>query len=361
MVKNLISNHTNHFKKNINIKSVLVNKNFLNESNPIISIVIPTYNRTELIESINSAINQLNHTMNYEILVIDNNHSFSVIDSIKNNYPNKNIYFYKNSSNLGMVGNWNRAVELSKGKWISFLHDDDLLDSYYLSNIQKMLDKYKNIDIILSNSITFVDSKKIINNPNKNKIKKFLIKNQIMKSILPLDTYITNMNPYGVPSCGLLINRKVIIQEGGFDENLFPYHDWHFLLKLNLKYSVFRPFFITGFYRWAINESLNPRTLIKFVNDAEKFRLISKKSFIGKIVYYLFREEQNYIHIKNILKIDKNFLILNKNEINMIPIKRPFRLRFYLMFKLFYSLIRNISIFIHFPFTKWTKYASNKN
>lgn len=310
---------------------------------PIISIVIPTFNRPELEFSLKSALDQQKHSLEYEIIVVDNNPFFSITDQIINKNKDGRIKYFKNSSNLGMEGNWNRCIELANGKWISFLHDDDLLANDYLFNLQVLLEKNISFDILCSNAIIFTEN---IDFKNSNIIKKIMSKwlvsnNKLMvKNVI--DTYITNTNPYGVPSCGLLIKKEVLEKKGGFNSDFFPYSDWIFLLSANNNYIVKKPFFITGYYRWSVNESQKIGTLIKFLNESEKIRQFSRRNFWGRFMYYFFRHEQHISKLVEIIKINPNFLEFYTTHQTYKFRGKNFKYYVYLFMKKIYRIIKII-------------------
>ena len=93
---------------------------------PLVSIAIPTYKRLHLLKkAIESALSQ-RECSSYEVIVLDNDQFPNILDIVSSFDPSK-IAVYQNSTNLGMWGNMNRALDLAKGEWILLLHDDDLL------------------------------------------------------------------------------------------------------------------------------------------------------------------------------------------------------------------------------------------
>ena len=98
------------------------------------TIAIPTYKRGELLkEAVDSALAQVD-CPNYNIIVVDNNAERNdVTEQIMQQYKGSIVSYYKHPVNLGMGGNWNRAVELTPGKWMVLLHDDDRLMSNFLA------------------------------------------------------------------------------------------------------------------------------------------------------------------------------------------------------------------------------------
>ena len=111
----------NNFGKYKNVKSRLI----IGERqriDPEFSILIPTYNRLELLEeAIDSAINQSISNSKFEIIIVDNNPEPNIeIENMIRAKKCKNLSYFKNETNIGMVGNWNRCIELASGKWITF-------------------------------------------------------------------------------------------------------------------------------------------------------------------------------------------------------------------------------------------------
>ena len=121
------------------MKSRLIKASLL--YNPVLSIIIPTYKRSKyVVDAINSAINQYNKSrVSYEILVINNDPNADMSLLINQfDYCDK-ISFYLNEENYGQVGNINQGIILAKGKFVSILHDDDILLPEYLDAISEYL------------------------------------------------------------------------------------------------------------------------------------------------------------------------------------------------------------------------------
>ena len=92
---------------------------------PLISVIIPTFNRKLMLkESIDSVLMQT--YTNYEIIIIDDNSSDGTEQMIQNEYGKyKNVIYQKvlNSKDAGY--NRNVGYNLSKGDYIVYLDDDD--------------------------------------------------------------------------------------------------------------------------------------------------------------------------------------------------------------------------------------------
>jgi glycosyltransferase involved in cell wall biosynthesis len=95
----------------------------MSTTNPIVSVIIPTYNRSaDLKRALLSVLNQ--SLGNFEILVIDN-HSQDDTDEMINLLGDSRIQLFK-IHNEGIIGiSRNKGVEHAKGKYIAFLDSDD--------------------------------------------------------------------------------------------------------------------------------------------------------------------------------------------------------------------------------------------
>lgn len=92
---------------------------------PLVSIIIPCYNYGHFIgETLNSLLKQ--EYTNWEAVVIDDgsvDNTFEVVNSFINQ-DNRVTYYYQ--SNTGLSAARNKGIEISKGKYITFLDADDL-------------------------------------------------------------------------------------------------------------------------------------------------------------------------------------------------------------------------------------------
>jgi glycosyltransferase involved in cell wall biosynthesis len=91
--------------------------------NPIVSVIIPTYNRGS---SIGAAIQSvLSQTFSsFEILVIDDG-STDNTPSIVASFADPRIIYEKHPNSGGPARPRNRGVQISQAKWIAFLDSDD--------------------------------------------------------------------------------------------------------------------------------------------------------------------------------------------------------------------------------------------
>ncbi len=95
--------------------------------NPIISIVICTYNRADILKDcLDASINQSENKDKFEIVVIDNNssdHTALVVKEFSN--INNNIHYFKETQQ-GLSHARNRGAKEANTEWLLFLDDDGL-------------------------------------------------------------------------------------------------------------------------------------------------------------------------------------------------------------------------------------------
>lgn len=96
---------------------------------PLVSICIPAYNRADMIgKAIESALAQT--FTGIEVLVVDNA-STDATGEVVARYHDPRLRYVRNPANLGLFGNFNRCIELARGKYIHILHSDDYIDSRF--------------------------------------------------------------------------------------------------------------------------------------------------------------------------------------------------------------------------------------
>lgn len=242
----------NNFESYSNSNSILLSKNII-AIKPIVSIVIPTFKRDVniLSDAVNSVLNQVDF-YNFELIILDNNPNlFCPIHNFVLNISDNRIFYYKNSKNLGMYGNWNRGFELSSTDWVVFLHDDDVMSPYFLSSCLPFF-KDLSIGILKPLNYNFYCLKDL--NFSKPKF--------ICLEKLHLIDFFWGC-AVGAPT-NVVYNKKEIIKIGGFNNDFFPSADYVLSINMVLKSNVYRiPYFLGG-YRINQNESLNSDTMNKF-------------------------------------------------------------------------------------------------
>lgn len=117
---------------------------------PLFSIIIPTYNRANMITSaIESVLAQ--DFDDFEIVVSDDCSKDNTEELVKS-YINRDtrVKYFKNNQNYGQIKNMRNAVDnYAKGKWVLFLNDDDYYEKKEsLSLAATMIAKNPDLNLI---------------------------------------------------------------------------------------------------------------------------------------------------------------------------------------------------------------------
>ena len=118
--------------------------------NPIVSIIIPVYNKFRFTNKCIKSILKENEEIPYEIIIADDM-STDLTKYIKYFFVNINIK--KNEKEHGFVMNCNMAANFAKGKYIVFLNNDVQVKKGWLSNLVKLIESNENIGMVGSKLI----------------------------------------------------------------------------------------------------------------------------------------------------------------------------------------------------------------
>ena len=205
---------------------------------PLVSICVPTYNGDKyLLECLESCVNQ--SFKDYEIIICDDASSDNTI-SIIESYAVKNsfIKFTKNEKKLGLVGNWNKCLELSSGDWIKFVFQDDVITFNCLEKFQNSIED--GIELIVCKRNFKLD--KIATDDEKDyylrRVKtlentgSFVSNLFTPKVISKIAANNIGLNFIAEPSL-TFFNKNVLTKIGMFDSDLKQICDLEFLLRLS--------------------------------------------------------------------------------------------------------------------------------
>jgi len=102
----------------------------------MISCCIPTYNgETYLAESVASVLDQDSDDL--ELIIVDDastDGTYRLAQQLA--AQDSRIRLFANPRNLGLVANWNRCLDHSRGEWIKFIFQDDRLESNCLTALR---------------------------------------------------------------------------------------------------------------------------------------------------------------------------------------------------------------------------------
>lgn len=93
---------------------------------PQVSVCVPTYNRAAILgEAVASVLAQT--FADFELIIFDNA-SEDDTEAVVRSFDDERVFYARNPRNVGPLENMNRCLLRSRGKFIAFLPDDDMME-----------------------------------------------------------------------------------------------------------------------------------------------------------------------------------------------------------------------------------------
>jgi glycosyltransferase involved in cell wall biosynthesis len=245
------------------------------ETKQKISICIPTFNRSDLLKK--TLLSAANQTVKpWEVIVVDN---YSSDDTQKVVSEFKEIKYFRNKVNLGMIDNWNRCIELSSGDFLTLLHSDDLISPQWYEYWQEAIGNNNKEGVGAYFSAVFtIDSKENA---------------KIVYRVFSRETLLSPAEPFkkmwprhmcSLPASAAIIYRKSIFEKlGRFNPAYSTESDIAFPLKmLNKFYIYYTPKLI---FAYRIHPFQSFDTAKKEKDYEKKYSTLSRHLSIFKEFY----------------------------------------------------------------------------
>ena len=127
--------------------------------NPMIDIVISTYNRANYLGlAITSVLGQNN--VNYNLYILDNCSTDNTKEVVES-FVGQKLTYIKNDRNLGMVGNWNKALLTGNSEYVHIFHDDDLLEPDFIDNVYAVITDNSDC-VFIHSAVNIIDEQGVI-------------------------------------------------------------------------------------------------------------------------------------------------------------------------------------------------------
>lgn len=207
---------------------------------PLVSIIIPSYNRVFLItETLNSILAQTYE--HFECIIVDDGSSDGTIESVKifTERDNRFLCSQRVREPKGASVCRNIGAEMAKGEYLIFLDSDDLLDSGCLEKRIEFIAQYPKRDFWVFRTKLFYnvcgDSSLFFNSS---------------KNVESLERFLNLDIPWQTSS--VLWRKSTFISLNGFDENALSWQDWDLhvrALATELSFKIFSSTDHDNFYR----------------------------------------------------------------------------------------------------------------
>jgi glycosyltransferase involved in cell wall biosynthesis len=220
---------------------------------PLVSVIIPTYNRVELLrETLQSVLSQT--FQDYEIIVIDDGSTDNTQTMVKN--LNSDIrYFFQ--ENQGTAPARNTGIGYASGEWLAFLDSDDLWKPQKLARQMVELKRSQNQWIYCDVDLFDQKTRTVQGTYHQRILKPH--HGWVAKKLLLGDF---------IPALTTLINRDVFKEVGLFNTSEWFHEDWEMWLKIASKFPISYVPESLGVYRQHQNKSQS-QPLFQLISDHE--------------------------------------------------------------------------------------------
>lgn len=292
-------------------------------NNPLVSIIIPTYNRAHLIgETLDSVLAQT--YPHWECIVVDDG-STDNTEAIVNEYIKKDSRFqYHKRPNYkpkGANACRNYGFEISNGEFVNWVDSDDVFKNIHLEEHLKNFQTNLSIEVSISLANTFINNTSNIVG--------------LWSNILPKKDIIYEMiTDHVLWAIGAVVWQRDCVNENPFNENLASSQEWVFHLYQLIKKVKYIPLnevtFLVRDHGERIGKDYSEKKIFSIFEsrkliflelektrnlDFNKEQGLLKMMFLSvrfaiQYKYYKLLRSYVYYFLKNILKFQSKFKIL---------------------------------------------------
>lgn len=196
-----------------------------------ITVCLLTYNRaTWLPRTLDSILAQTHQS--FELIISDNVSSDNT-EAVCRDYARRDprIQYYRNSSNLGVIGNYQAAFSRASCDYLAYLHDNDRFHPELLSRWVQALDRYPTAAFVF-NAMAMIDFQGRVVQTRTYRYPELITPGTVL-----LDEMLTR---WGSPVYGMvMVRRACVLDVGPFDDARFPnLGDVDMWMRLAAKYDV---------------------------------------------------------------------------------------------------------------------------
>lgn len=193
-------------------------------SKPWLSVLIPTYNGERYLPfALDSIVAQSDD--NIECIVVDDGSTDLTLEILRSYEEKLNLKIFKHERTGNWVANTNYALSMAVGKYICFLHQDDIWYKNRLLNMKKKVKQFPQTVLFLHPS-DFISADNVNLGSWKCPLPVFpeIIKSDLMIKKLLVQNFISIPAP--------IFKRELALSVGGLDEHLWYTADWDFWIKI---------------------------------------------------------------------------------------------------------------------------------
>jgi glycosyltransferase involved in cell wall biosynthesis len=298
----------------------------MNQDKPFISVIVPSYNRADLIaKTLQSLQNQ--HYDNYEIIVVDDGSTDNTEEVVKRVANHRTTYIRKTNAERAAARNF--GARMAKGEYVNFFDSDDLAQPNHLLEAAHLIKRYEEPDWFHLGFAWATPEGQVFKEVNN-------YTGQTLNDLM------ANGNPL---SCNGVFVRKETLLAYQFNEDraLSASEDYELWLRLAARFPLYYTNTITS---WVVDHEMRSVRRINGKKLIQRLELLLDYIEKDEKVVYYFRN-----HFKKIKADSYSYIALHLAEsIGFKPHSIKYLIKSLITYpgilssKRFYAIIKNILI-----------------
>lgn len=265
--------------------------------NPVVSVIIPTYNRANLIgKAIKSVLEQT--YQDFEIIVVDDGSTDNTVDIIKGfKKKDERFKYIRYKKNRGCSAARNAGIKVARGKYIAFQDSDD---EWFQEKLEKQVEVFKNaspeVGVVYAEFWRIKDNRKTNIPPSWIKQKEDNIYKELLKG-----------NFIGTPV--VLVRKECFEKVGLFDEHISAFEDWELWIRISKYYHfkfIDKPLAVSYHTSNSVNSNRDNHIRARKLILKKHFQEISKNNKLLSNHYFRIGTS---LYSNNDFKIKRDYLV----------------------------------------------------
>ena len=232
--------------------------------NDKVSVIIPTYNRSELLKKAVESLENQSH-QNFEIIIIDDCSTDDTAEVVKGMGDNRIIYL-KHDTNKGGSEARNTGIKQATGNFIGFLDSDD---QWLPDKLEKQLKQFEGrpeVGVVYT-GVQVVNEH---NQPTRKIVPAY--KGEILPKLFESNCIDTTSS--------VLVKREILDQVQGFDASLPSCQDWDLYIRLAqvTKFDFVKESLVLFYHHSGERITTNKKSVLTgHMSIFEKYKGLAKK------------------------------------------------------------------------------------
>lgn len=202
---------------------------------PLISVIIPTYNRADLIgETLRSVLDQT--YPDFEIIVVDNGSTDNTEEVVRSFNDLRIRYHWQENSGLP-ANSRNVGIVMAKGQWVAFLDSDDLWLPRKLELQVRCFEDHPDAGLVYGDAVT-------LGGPEEGK-------SILRGGFVEGDIFQDQLKYNHLPTLTVMVKKSCLDEMGVFDESpeLRGHEDYELFLRVLSRFKAYAVKTVVARYR----------------------------------------------------------------------------------------------------------------